>query len=125
MGPVTSLHWAELGVALLTIAGIVYGAFRAAMASASDGYIDKYLLEPRRQAKNAHQQVDQVDAKVDDLGDRLEDVRKQQELQTDALIAVGESVNNCKDFDTEAFKERAGCERADRFLDHSGSESDD
>ena len=124
MGPVTSLHWAELGVALLTICGVVYGGFRAVMGSVSDGYIDKYLLDPRRTAKNAHEQVDQVDEKVDDLGDRLEDVRQQQELQTDALIAVGESINNCKDFDTEAFKERADCERADRFLENS-SESDD
>jgi hypothetical protein len=125
MGPVTSLHWAELGVALLTICGVVYGGFRAVMGSVSSGYIDKYLLEPRRQAKNAHEQVDEVDAKVDDLGDALKDVREQQELQTDALIAVGESINNGAEFDTDSFKERSGCERADRFLDHSGSESDD
>lgn len=119
MGPVASLHWAELAVAVLTIAGVVYGMFRATAASASGGYIDKYLLEPRRQAKNAHEQVDQVDAKVDDLTDALEDVREQQELQTDALIAVGESINNGADFDTETFKQRADCERADRFLNHN------
>jgi TolA-binding protein len=122
MGPVTSLHWAELGVALLTICGVVYGGFRAVMASASNGYIDKYLLEPRRTAKNAHEQVDQVDQKVDDLDSTLQDVRDQQELQTDALIAVGESINNGADFDTESFKERAEVERADRFLDHPDSD---
>jgi len=120
-GPTTSLAWAELFVAVLVIAGAGYGAFRTTLASAKKGYIHRYVLEPREKAKNAHEQVDDVEKKVDDLDSKIEDVAEYQELQTDALIAVGESMNNGHDFDVEEFQSRANDRSVDRFL----SENDD
>jgi len=115
-GPVTALTWAELGVALLVIAGTAYGSFHATIASAKKGYIYRYVLEPREKAKNAHEQVDDVEQKVDNLDNKIENIADHQELQTDALIAVGESMNNGHDFDVEAFQTCANDRSVGRFL---------
>lgn len=115
-GPTTALNWAELIVAVLVIAATVYGVFRATLRSAKSGYVHRYVIEPREKAKTAHQQVDDVDEKVDNLDDKIEDIANHQELQTDALIAVGESMNNGHDFDVEAFQSRANDRSVDRFL---------
>jgi peptidoglycan hydrolase CwlO-like protein len=115
-GPVAALTWAELGVALLVIVGSIYGTFRAILRSSKSGYIHRYIIEPREKAKNAHEQVDDVEKKVDNLDNKIEDIADHQELQTDALIAVGESMNNGHDFDVEAFQSRANDRSVDRFL---------
>lgn len=115
-GPVAALTWAELGVALLVIVGAGYGAFRTTLASAKKGYIHRYVVEPREKAKNAHEQVDDVKQKVDNLDNKIEDIADHQQLQTDALIAVGESMNNGHDFDVEAFQSRANDRSVDQFL---------
>jgi len=115
-GPVAALTWAELGVALLVIVGAVYGSFRGTLRSAKSGYIHRYVLEPREKAKNAHEQVDDVEQKVDNLDNKIEDIADHQQLQTDALIAVGESMNNGHDFDVEAFQSRANDRSVDQFL---------
>jgi peptidoglycan hydrolase CwlO-like protein len=115
-GPVAALTWAQLGVALLVIVGAGYGVFRTALASAEKGYIYRYIFEPQEKAKNAHEQVDDVEKKVDQLDNKIEDIAEHQELQTDALIAVGESMNNGHDFDVEAFQSRANDRSVDRFL---------
>jgi len=116
MGPQVALGWAELVVAVLVILGTGYGVFRAVLRSSKSGYIHRYVLEPRQKAKTAHEQVDDVEQKVDNLGNKIEDIADHQELQTDALIAVGESMNNGHDFDVEAFQSRANDRSVDRFL---------
>lgn len=115
-GPVAALTYAELAVALLVIVGAGYGAFRTVLASAEKGYIHHYVIEPREKAKNAHEQVDDVEQKVDNLDNKIEDIADHQQLQTDALIAVGESMNNGHNFDVEAFQSRANDRSVDRFL---------
>jgi len=115
-GPVTALTWAELGVAVLVTVGSVYGTFRGILRSAEKGYIHRYVLEPREKAKNAHEQVDDVEQKVDNLDNKIENIADHQELQTDALIAVGESMNNGHDFDVEAFQTCANDRSVGRFL---------
>lgn len=115
-GPVTALNWAELGVALLVMVGSVYGVFRATLASMKTGYIHRYIIEPREKAKNAHEQVDDVEQKVDHLDAKVDDIADHQELQTDALIAVGEAMNNGHDFDVDEFQSRANDRSVDRFL---------
>lgn len=115
-GPTAALTWAELFVAVLVMAGSVYGVFRGTLRSAKSGYIHRYVIEPREKAKNAHEQVDDVEQKVDNLDNKIEDIADHQELQTDALIAVGESMNNGHDFDVEAFQSRANDRSVDRFL---------
>lgn len=116
VGPTAALTWAELFVALLVIVGAGYGVFRTILASAKQGYIYRYVIEPREKAKNAHEQVDDVEKKVDQLDNKIEEIAEHQELQTDALIAVGESMNNGHNFDVEAFQSRANDRSVDRFL---------
>jgi len=115
-GPVAALNWAEFVVALLVIAAAVYGVFRGVLASTHSGYIYRYVIEPRKKAKTAHEQVDDVEAKVDKLDDKVEEVGERVELSTDAVIALGESIQNDKRFDVEAFQSRANDRSVDRFL---------
>jgi len=115
-GPVAALNWTQLFVALLVIVGTVYGSARVVFESMTSGYIHKYVIEPRMKAKTAHEQVDAVEQKVDDIDDKVEEVADRVELQTDAVIAVGESIQNGKEFDVEAFQARASDRSVDRFL---------
>lgn len=115
-GPVAALNWAEFVVALLVIAATVYGVFRGGLASIHSGYIYRYVIEPREKAKTAHEQVDDVEQKVDKLDDKVEEVGERVDLSTDAVIALGESIQNDKQFDVEAFQSRANDRSVDRFL---------
>jgi hypothetical protein len=115
-GPVAALNWAEFVVALLVIAATVYGAFRGVLASIHSGYIYRYVIEPREKAKTAHEQVADVEQKVDRLDEKVEEVGERVELSTDAVIALGESIQNGKQFDVEEFQSRANDRSVDRFL---------
>lgn len=116
-GPVTALNWAELFVALLVIAGVVYGMFRATLSSVKSGYIHRYVIEPREKAKTAHEQVDDVEQKVDHIEEKVDCIADRQDLQMDAIIAVGEAMANGKGFDVSEFERRADDRSVDRFLD--------
>lgn len=115
-GPVAALNWAELIVAVLVIAGTVYGAFRATLNSIESGYIHRYVIEPRVKAKAAHEQVDQVAEQLEELDCKVDTLADDQELQTDAIIALGESVSNGDEFEVEEFRSRADDRQVDRFL---------
>lgn len=115
-GPVAALNWAEFVVALLVIAATVYGVFRAGLASIHSGYIHRYVIEPREKAKTAHEQVDDVENKVDKIDEKVDKIDTKVELHTDAMIAVGESLNNGQEFDVESFQSRANDRSVDRFL---------
>ena len=117
-GPVAALNWAELVVAGLVILGTGYGAFRATLNSINSGYIHRYIIEPRMKAKAAHEQVDDVAEQLNKLDCKVEDVADNQELQTDAVLALGEAMNNGVDFDVDEFRQRASDRKVDRFLDN-------
>jgi hypothetical protein len=119
-GPVTALNWAELFVALLVIVGSVYGTARTILRSAKSGYIYLYVIEPRRKAKAAHKQVDAVESKVDNISEKIDKMAGEQQKRTDAIIALGESMNNGREFDTGEFERQADDRSVDRFLDGDG-----
>jgi TolA-binding protein len=116
-GPTTTLAWAELFVALLAIAGTVYAVGRTTLSSVESGYIHKYVTEPRQKAKTAHEQVDAVESKVDNISEKIDKMADEQQKRTDAIIALGESMNNGREFDTGEFERQADDRSVDRFLD--------
>ena len=115
-GPVAALNWAELIVAGLVILGTVYGVFRATLNSMKTGYLHRYVIEPRLKAKAAHEQVDDVAEQLEELDCKVESLADDQELQTDAVIALGEAVSNGEQFDVDEFRSRADDRQVDRFL---------
>ena len=117
-GPVAALNWAELFVALLVIVGAAYGVVRATLNSIHSGYVHRYIIEPRLKAKEAHEQVDDVAEQLNKLDCKVEDVADNQELQTDAVLALGEAMSNGAEFDVDEFRQRASDRKVDRFLDH-------
>jgi TolA-binding protein len=116
MGPQVALGWAELTVAVLVILGTAYGAFRAVLSSSQSGYIHRYVVEPRQKAQTAHDQVDAVESKVDEISQKIDKMAEEQEERTDAIIALGESMNNGREFDTAEFERQADDRSVDRFL---------
>lgn len=115
-GPTTSLAWAELLVALLAIAGTAYAAIRTTLSSAESGYIYKYVIEPREKAKTAHKQVDAVEKKVDNIGEKVDNIDEKVGTQTDAVVAIGKSLSNGREFDVDAFEDLATERSVDRFM---------
>lgn len=82
----------------------------AASKSAYNGLIYKYFLRRLRLAEEAHKRTKELDEKVDDVANR-------QELQTDVLIALGESINGERDFDADEYRRLAGRDDPNRFFD--------
>lgn len=116
MGPQVALGWAELVVAVLVILGAGYGVALGVLSSAKTGYIHRYVIEPREKAQTAHEQVDAVESKVDNISEKIDKMADEQEERTDAIIALGESMNNGRDFDTAEFERQADDRSVDRFL---------
>jgi len=116
MGPQVALGWAELVVAVLVILGTAYGVALAVLSSAKSGYVHRYVVEPREKAQTAHEQVDAVESKVDNISEKIDKMADEQEERTDAIIALGESMNNGRDFDTAEFERQADDRSVDRFL---------
>lgn len=87
------------------------------------GPIETYLLEPRRKAEKANEQIDTVENEVSTISERIDEIADRQETQTDAMIAMGESVTNGKEFDVDSFREETDNQRADQFLKNGSDNS--
>jgi len=87
-----------------------------AIKSAYNGTINKYLIRRLRRADEAYGRVEEVDQKVDNLDQKVDEVLERQNIQTQAIVAVGMSANNGVSFDGEEYRREMGEEGADQFL---------
>jgi phage shock protein A len=113
------LTWTNLLLGMLTITVMVVGVVK----SGYYGPIEKYIIEPRKKAQRANEQIDSVEGKISEISDELDTIADRQETQTDALIAMGESVSNGKEFDVDSFREETDNQRADQFLKNGSDNS--
>jgi TolA-binding protein len=126
MWPTTALSWVELGLAAFAVLGLLFGVGRSSYKGVIyTRFVNPYILEPRRKAKQAHERVNEVAERVETVHQDVEEVRDYQELQTDVLIAVGEAANNGSEFDVEEYRRVADRGNPSRFLDDHSERSDD
>ena len=99
----------ELAIGLIVLLG--------ALKSIYNGYINKYLVQRLRRADEAHERVEEVDTKVEEVDQKVDQVLERQQLQTQAIVAVGMAANNPnEDFDHRKYRRATDEEGADQFL---------
>lgn len=123
-GPAAALTWVELIAAVLAIVGGLMGTGFGLIRSAEGGLVHKYIIEPRLKAQTAHEHVEVVERKVDDLSENIEEVAERQRVQTYGIIAIGESISNGVEFDVDTFRKMADGERSKQFLHDKDDDKD-
>jgi len=103
VNPATLNAWVSVAVGVVAIA--------AALKSGYSGYIDRYICDRLRKAKQAHQRTEEIKQEVNDI-------KSHQQTQTDAIIQIGEMVGkiNGEDFDAECYREEIGRDDPERFV---------
>jgi len=81
----------ELAIGVIVLLG--------ALKSTYNGTINKYIVQRLRRADDAYERVEEVDQKVDNLDQKVDEVLDRQNIQTQAIVAVGMSANNGVAFD--------------------------
>ncbi len=95
------LDWAEFILALLAIAALAKSGY--------NGMIHQYVVVRLRKAEEAHERMEDVERKLDDIQER-------QEQQTDVLIAIGQAANGDKEFDVDRYSRVTGRDSVDQFF---------
>lgn len=98
----------------------------AAIRSAVQGWIHRYIYKPiiydkfiyRLQvAEDAHERTQRIDDKLTDIDQKLTDLEVQNERQIDAMIALGQAVDNPdSEFDTDQLREEHDRDGVDDFV---------
>jgi len=98
-------EWLLLRLEILLALGGLAGAAK----SAYNGWVRRHILSPLDRIEHISEQVDQVEGNQQEMA-------AQQELLTDAVVALGEShEQDEREFDVDRFRREAG--RVDRSED--------
>lgn len=89
----------------------------SALKSIYNGYVNKYIVQRLRRADEAHEKVEKVDKRVEEVDGKVDRVLERQQMQTQAIVAVGIAASDPdEDFDYRKYRREVDQESADQFL---------
>ena len=102
------LRWLDIVVAIVVII--------AALKSAYNGYVDKFIFSRLRRADEAHEQMEEVKGEIEDMNCKVDELVELSETQNEAIIAVGRAANGEQEFNAEAYKRDVDKRGSDQYL---------